>query len=230
MIETESGHMYETEDGTLVPSVTTILKILGAQELLKWANWLGYKHVSYADELARTSYKGTKIHQNVQRVVDPPKPWDEDIEYNNPQEKIFYETIAAKFRGFISQFHYETIFTEKEFVSKNLGYGGTIDWYAKIAGYNMLVDFKSSKQVRLKHLLQLGGYYPLMKEAGYPVEAASIIIVNERGCSLYPIREEVLIELSQYFQHVAYLYESLQDNRYLPESDKELLEELKKGI
>ena len=55
-------HVYTTEDGQVLPSVTTILQILGDKAIINWANHLGFKHISYEKELDRLAEAGTKMH------------------------------------------------------------------------------------------------------------------------------------------------------------------------
>ena len=221
-------HFYDGPDGTKIPSVTTILKIMVAEELLHWSNWLGFKHIKYEDELDRTSNIGTNIHRGVQLIVDPNSA--EPMVYQNSFDRAYYEDIFNRFRIFISQFSYETVFTEKTLVSPELGFGGTLDWYAKIGGFMLLCDFKSSKDVRLKHMLQLGGYYSLLKSQGYTVNGGSIIIVNNKTCKMYPVREPVLQEMADVFSHLVYIYKELNGGKYLPKADHQFLEELKKKL
>ena len=220
-------HIYDCPDGTQVPSVTTILKIIGYEEIYKWANYLGFRHITYQSEMDRTANIRNIIHAVCESVVDP-----ENVQYptiENEYDKIYYQNIRDRFKEFISQFTYQTVFTEKVFVSKDLGFGGCVDWYAKIGGYDMLVDFKSSKEVRSKHLLQLGGYYSLMKESGYNISAASIILVNVNEIRMYPINEEVLQQMSNAFLKLVDTYKTLEGGKLLPKADRKLLKALKEG-
>lgn len=217
-------HIYTCTDGSQVPSVTTVLQILGSPAIIRWANWLGFKHLDYDKELERTAENGTIIHQGVQYIVDPEHT--EPLTFKNGFESQYYDQIFNQFKAFISQFTYKTIFTEMSFTSSELGYGGTIDWYAEMSGFHMLVDFKSSKQVRLKHLLQLGGYMALLEAQGHPVDAAAIIIVNQKGCSMYPINRSTLMEMNSTFQKLVQLYPIIEGK--MPEMDKDLLVRLRK--
>ena len=51
-------HIYE-KDGKEYPSVTTIIQSLGSEEIVKWANHLGFKHLDYTKELEKTAVNGT---------------------------------------------------------------------------------------------------------------------------------------------------------------------------
>lgn len=217
-----TGHIYECEDGTKVPSVTTILKLLGSEAITRWSNYLGFRHIKYDEELERTADIGTIIHSCVQRVVDPSDS-TEIVEFKNQFDAEYFNSITEKFRKFISKFRYETIFTEKALASKTLGYGGTLDWYVKMAGFSLICDFKSSKQVRLKHLLQLGGYRNLLLENGFEVDGGAIIIVNKNECRMHVVGNEDMIVLSDIFNRLAIIYEMTKGGDLFIPNNRDLL-------
>lgn len=217
-------HIYECPDGKRVPSVTTILQLLGNKEIIYWANRLGFRHVDYESELNRLADDGTKMHLVVQHIIDPSIA-NEPITFKDKLEEEKYFKLAEKFSNMISDYSYNTIFTEKSFASSKLGYGGTVDWFAEMSGFNMINDFKSSKRVYMKHLLQLGGYYNLMTENGYNINGGSIILVNEKISSLYPVNEDSLKKLGDIFNCIFYVHQNVID-RMIP-YDNELLLKLK---
>ena len=197
-------HIYE-KDGKEYPSVTTILHSLGNDEIIKWANHLGFKHLDYEKELEKTSIIGTKVHDLLRGEIDP--SYKPEITYKDELERITLLGYVTRFRNFIQDYTYETIFTEKTFISESLGYAGTLDWFAKInQKYIMLNDFKTSKAVRLKHLFQLGGYYNLLHENGYEPDGASIILVNKKLCSMFPISKSELLYFAEAFNILAKFY------------------------
>jgi len=209
-------HLYKTVNDNIVPSVTTILDVLGNKNIIKWANILGFKHIVYEEELNRRANIGTKIHEILQCIVDP-KFHDNSIKFTSDSEKDFYIKTVERFTNIIKQVNYTTVLTETSFASDNLCYGGTIDWLANINGILILNDFKSSRQVQDKHLLQLGGYYNLLKEANYDIQGANIIIVNRYNCKFNPISLNDLIELGNTFNDIARVYFDL-EKTYKPDS------------
>lgn len=223
------GHIYECSDGTEVPSVTTILKLLGSEAIIRWSNYLGFKHIRYDDELERTADIGTIIHACIRKVVDPSDS-TEIVEFKNSFDADYFNSITERFRKYISQFSYNTIFTEKTLSSSKLGYGGTLDWYANIAGFNMICDFKSSKQVRLKHLLQLGGYRNLLLENGFTVDGGAIIIVNRNECRMHVVGIDDMIILSDIFNRLAELYSLTKGGDLFFSQNKDMLKELMKKV
>lgn len=217
-------HIYECPDGKLVPSVTTILQILGNKEIIKWANNLGFHHINYEKKLDSLAEEGTKMHLVMQHIVDETLH-EKPIEFVDKFEEEKYTLLADKFCNMIKDYPYTTIFTEKSFVSSKLGYGGTIDWFADMSGLKMINDFKSSKRVYMKHLLQLGGYYNLLKDNNYEVNGGSIILVNSKVSTLYPVNEESLKYLGEIFNHIYYIYTTIEDK--MVEYDNIILEKIK---
>ena len=219
-------HIYTTAEGKSVPSVTTVLDVLGSKEIIKWANYLGFKHVSYEDELNASATKGTKAHIMLQHLVDP-SLGKLEVQYRDVYEERYYSRVMENFLKEISQYDYSTIFTEKTLVSDKLGYGGTLDWYANMNGLMMLNDFKTSKKVRIKHLFQLGGYYNLMIDDGYNVDGGAIIIANDINSKLFPINKTQLEEFGIVFNMLRKVYDLYNEASII--HDPNLLNNLKRA-
>ena len=217
-------HIYECPDGKIVPSVTTILQVIGNKDIIYWANRLGFRHIDYETELGRLADEGTLMHSVIQHIVDPSLA-NEPIIFKNKLEEEKYLKLGERFSNMIKNYSYNTIFTEKSFTSSKLGYGGTIDWFAEMSGFSMINDFKSSKKVYMKHLLQLGGYYNLMVENGYSINGGSIILVNDKVSSLYPINEASLQRLGTIFNYIYLIHQNIVD-KMIP-YDNELLIKIK---
>ncbi len=197
-------HIYEL-DGKEYPSVTTIIHCLGNDAFIKWANHLGFKHKDYDKVMDEYSKFGTKVHAALQREVEG--NIGEPIKFSDFIEQTQVTTALGHFRRLMKQYEYETIFTEKTLISPKLGYAGTLDWLTKINfKYLMLMDFKTSKMVRFSMLLQLGGYSNLLREAGYTLDGAGIILVNPKLSTLYPINNIELQFYAEAFQKLAEYY------------------------
>ena len=121
-------YIYEV-DGKKVPSVTTIIHALSSDEIIKWANSLGFRHLKYEVELDKYAKNGTLIHDVLRGEVDP--NYTSQIEYKDAIHRTEVLGYITRFRNMIQNYEFETIFTEKTFISAKLGYGGTIDWFAK---------------------------------------------------------------------------------------------------
>ena len=201
----EGTHIYECEDGKKVPSVTTILKILGSESLMRWANRLGFEHKDYFNELNISARRGTLVHQCIQQIVDK-NATKVPISFANGFEERFVVASVDNFNRFIKKFPYETIYTEKPISSSKLGYGGTLDWYVKMADMKLIGDFKTSKSVYLKHLLQIGGYANILREQGEDPDGGFILTVNDQRAGIRFIDKDQLILLGKVFDHLAKYY------------------------
>lgn len=181
---------YE-KDGNKYPSVTTVLKLIsGNDDLMKWANYLGFKRKDLTKTLEESARFGTLVHSHLESIVDNSsesklKPKDNLDEYS-------LSKAINNFNRIFDGVDYTTIFSEKTIIGSTLGYGGTLDWMAKIGDYSILMDFKTSKKPRPGMFLQLGGYYNLLKSEGYDIDFGCIILVNEKECSIHPINGDTL--------------------------------------
>ena len=210
-------HIYE-KDGKKLPSVTTIIHSLGNEEIIKWANSLGFRHIKYEQELDKYAQNGTLIHELLRGEVD--SNYTPQVEYKDAMHRVEILGYITRFRNMIQNYEYETIFTEKTFISSELGYGGTIDWFANFFHkFNMLNDFKTRKAVRFSHLLQLGGYHNLLKENGIHIDGASIILCNKNISSLYPIGIKDLEWYGNAFQILANYYNMTWQVEMKPDMD-----------
>lgn len=182
---------YE-KDGNKYPSVTTILKLIsGNDDLMKWANYLGFRRKDLTKVLDESARFGTMIHSHLEAIVSN-SPVD-TIPPKDDLDKYSIDKCIANFNRTFKDIEYNTLFSEKTIISSILGYGGTMDWYVEMGGVNILMDFKTSKKPRPSMFLQLGAYYNLLLGEGYDVDLAAIILVNEKECSIHPISKEVLI-------------------------------------
>lgn len=195
-------HIYE-KDGKRYHSVTTILSVLGSKELMKWANSMGFKHIDSEKYTEDKAEFGTLVHAGLQKIVDP----GAEVEMIQPKNaKHAYEANKCyeSFERLIRGYQYETIYTEKTLVSPSLKYAGTMDWVVKLDDKVTLVDFKTSKMVTFKYLLQLAGYMKLLElEEGIMIERAGICIVREDRAWFTFFEKELLEEAYLVFQLLA---------------------------
>ena len=168
---------YRTEDGAIVPGVTTILGIIDKPALVKWANGLGLRGIdssTYVDETARI---GTLAHEMIQEHLGGPS-WD--------REAYTAEQVDQAENAVLSFFEWErqtgatmeTVEIEMPLVSGRFLYGGTIDWYGDIDGRRWLVDIKTSKALYPEHVYQVAAYHRLLLEHGMPVDGVRLLRVG----------------------------------------------------
>ena len=192
-----------------VPSATTILKILNKPALVHWANYLGFKGQRVTDVLDETSKFGTLMHSIVEAYVlnkyyiyiptDDIPTRDVYICLNNFLK--WYKTVKV-----------EPLYTEKSFSSYD--FGGTLDFYGKVDGKWTIVDYKTSKQIRLSMFIQLALYCILLERNNLPVEQVGIVLINNKsgGHKFLSIKEmEKYIDIAKLLIKIFHKYYNLNE-------------------
>lgn len=172
---------YRLPDGTPVPSVTTVINVLGLnkQALIAWAARLaaqGIDPLKYRDEVADV---GSCAHEMVRAYFAGQEP---NLAPFSAEQIALAKNALASFRQWIGKRKLEPILVEHPLVSTKYRVGGTIDWYGLIDGVHTLVDFKTASAIHLEHRIQVTAYREILREHGYPVKAVRIIrIGREEG-------------------------------------------------
>ena len=208
---TDSHKPYYNSRGEEIPSATTILKILNKPSLIHWANYLGFKHIDVEDELNRTSAIGTAVHEVINWILSKYYIILIDDDFINRRKLYPY---LNNFFEWYNHHSIEPIILEKEFISDNYNYGGTLDFYGKVDNLYTIVDFKTSKQIRLSMFIQLALYCILLESYGYTVEQVGIVLVNDKnGGHKFITREElqIYIDFAYKLVDIYHLYYELND-------------------
>lgn len=152
---------YKLDDGTKVPGVTTVLGILNKPALIKWANNLGLQGIDstkYRDEMADI---GTLAHQ---MIVDYFNKVETDTSDYSKNEIDLAENCLLSFWEWEKGHKIEVIMAERQLVSAQWGYGGTIDCLCFLDEEITLLDFKTGKAIYPEMLYQLAAYLNLFNE------------------------------------------------------------------
>jgi len=175
--------VYINADGERVMRITEIIKVLAKDQLMVWANMLGFKGIDYKKELERTANIGTMFHGVVEQLTDPKQlayidydaydvyGFQSRVEATNALKSFFqwYDELSVKYR---------VKFREKQVVGKH--YGGTID--CGIDGFEdpdkvIFVDYKTSPNFYLSQYLQLGGYVRVWEEVHPDVKVEGVMVI-----------------------------------------------------
>ena len=189
---------YRTESGRIVPGVTTVLGIINKPQLVKWANNLGLKGIDSAQYVSATARVGTLAHAMIQEHLGGTSVWERS-EYA-PGEIDLAENALLKFYEWEQQAgNVEAIMLETPLVSEIYSYGGTIDFYGVIGGKRWLIDFKTSDNIYVEHLLQCAAYWKLLCEQDLPVDGVRILRIGRDPVNGY--EEKILCgqEVENYF-------------------------------
>lgn len=185
--KTDNHHKYYTnKHGEHVMRVSDVIKTLAKEQLIVWANMLGFKGVSYKKELERTANIGSLCHAVAEAYFDPRRlaeiDYDEyDISYYGDKQEVRYalDNFFAWLKKFKKHHTYHVKFTELVVVGENLG--GTID--CGIDGWDdpkkvIFVDYKTSSSFYLTQFLQLAAYVMLYEEVYGPDTVEGVMVVR----------------------------------------------------
>lgn len=168
----EAGHLYRipAENGTLVPSVTQILKSEG------------FVDYSFCDELARD--RGSRIHEAVHFMVE------DDLDRSSLTEEV--EPYVRSAEAFLADMEAEVVTAEAIVFSALYGYAGKADLFAYLRGRRRLacIDWKSGAPVKATGL-QLAGY------AGAWLEMTGEAVIDRIAVHLTP-REPKPYRITEY--------------------------------
>lgn len=163
---------YYLADGTAVPGVTTILKVMNKPFLVPWANKLGLAGVDsskYTDEKAAV---GTLAHAMCLKDKA-----ELDLSEYSKVEIDQAENAFLKFCSWKKAHDLEPILAEEMMVSETFRFGGTPDFYGKVDGVLTLMDLKTGG-IWPEHYIQLAGYGLLLAERGHHVDQRILLNIG----------------------------------------------------
>lgn len=172
---------YRNRYGILVPSVTTILKVIGKEALMQWANSLGWKRKSLNKELDDASLVGTMAHAYVEAYIFNDRT--SLVNINVEIDSMPYE-LGNKVRKCIVSFmswwkenshHIKKVAYEVQLVTDF--YGGTCDFVCYYDGELTIIDFKTSSDFHPTMYMQLAAYAKMYEQL-YDVKVKRIAVLR----------------------------------------------------
>lgn len=169
-------------DGKRVPSVTTVLSTIGwgQENLLVWANNLGLEGKKHTEERQRAADIGTIAHQ---KIDDHLHRRQFKVPDDATQEMMDMANLAFRaYRDWEKVHHVRVVASEFQLTSTTKFFGGTPDSICEVDGETVLVDYKTSKWLFAKHVLQVSAYLDLIAECkGLQIDRAIILRVGKDG-------------------------------------------------
>jgi len=172
---TKAHTRYYSENGALLPGVTTITGMMDKPALVVWANRLGlegYDCTKYRDKAAEI---GTCAHLRILHYFKGTEP---DLSEFSADVIDKSDNSMIKFYEWLKDFEIEPMHVEQPFISEKYKYGGTIDFYGLLNGRPCLLDFKTSKGIYEEMIMQVAAYYRLLRENKLDVKGASILRIG----------------------------------------------------
>ena len=181
---TNGVRLYETPDGNLYPSITTVLSIRKKEGLFEWRKRVGNEVANYVARKAAT--RGTKVHHMCEDYLnnmeaDWPKEWEKHKKdflpyclFNQLKEKVFCHIgdIYAQEVG---------LYSDKYKVA------GRVDCIAEYRGIPSIIDFKTSTKQRNdewneNYYIQCSAYAEMFEErTGKKIDQIAVLVVTEDG-------------------------------------------------
>lgn len=219
-------HIY-TKNDKLYPSVTTVVGYFKPLEtfesLMKWSNFLGFKHKDYIKERDNKAAFGTAVHETVAGLLTN-TPVDKSVSDSLTINYLADYADAIKyFERFmmVEMIHpIDTIFSEETIVSEKLGYAGTIDWLGTYKNKTFLFDFKTSSSMHETMKLQLSAYRKLLKEEkDITIDGAAIVFISKKGVTLQEVSLDELDKVYKKFEIMLQLFELYRDDLVITQDD-----------
>ena len=184
---------YETPDGKLYPSITTVLSTRNKKGLFEWRKKVGDEVANY---VARTSAaRGTAVHHMCEDYlnnfpVDWPDKWKEHEKKFLPfcLFKQLENKVLQKIDNIRSQ--------ECALFSNKYRVAGRVDCIAEYDGKLSIIDFKTSTKERNdewneNYYIQASAYAEMVEEqTGTPIEQIVILVVTEDGAVQEFVKEK----------------------------------------
>lgn len=155
--DNELGRFYLKPDGTAVPSITTVLKIVNQQSINEWRQRVGEQK---ANEIStKASRRGTAVHYMCEDYI------------NNNHDNVFRGKMPVDIETFLSlknviDLNIDNVYTqEAPLYSDYLQLAGRVDCIAEWDGKLSIIDFKTSRKVKKKEWIE--SYF--MQTAGYAI-------------------------------------------------------------
>jgi len=181
-LKTKSHQKYKLLDGTIVPSVTTVLQNLGwnKNQLISWARreaQAGNDPDKVRDKAADI---GTLAHYLIECSL---KNELADVTDYAPSHLELATKAFEAYKQWSQDRNIELVGSELQLVSEQFKFGGTIDLLCKYDGQLSLIDFKTSKDVYADHKIQVSAYKKLLEENGHKIERVFILKISKEDGS-----------------------------------------------
>jgi hypothetical protein len=136
---TESGRKYFTPEGNAYPSITTVLSILGKEEIIAWRQRVGEEEANKVSRQAST--RGTAVHKLAEDYVDNKPDWKGK---HMPSNIATFNTLRP-----ILDAKLNNVWMQEAFLySDKLKTAGQVDCIGEWDGILSIIDFKTSKRVK----------------------------------------------------------------------------------
>lgn len=221
-----TGHSYEV-DGKSLPGVTTVLKMLPKPALIDWAgrttaeyavdHWNELAELRVSERLARlnkarfaerdaAARRGTDVHRLAER-------WQAGEDVIPPEELRGH---TESYFDFLDRLDVQAVAVETVVANRTVGYCGTFDLVADLAGERWMLDIKTGRsgiypEAALQQCAYMRAEVYLAADgtekplADLKVQRAGGLHVRADGWDLYPLDTSGIVW--DYFRHLVWLHQ-----------------------
>jgi hypothetical protein len=141
-----------------------------ADNLIKWAFSQGDTFEKYATALQKTADDGTAMHEAIENFfrwpsMSPDSPFPEEMATKLP----------SGFRAFVDKYNPRMAYMEQRFYDDTLMVTGQPDFVGYVGDKLVVIDWKSSKSVSMKHKLQAAIYAKNAQHEGSRAVGAMVV-------------------------------------------------------
>jgi len=134
---TASGRKYFTPEGNTYPSITTVLSILGKEQIQKWKERVGEDEAKKISTQA--SVRGTAVHQLAEDYLNNKEDWSKGA---MPTNLFAFNQIKPILDKNISSVWFQEVFL----YSDRIKCAGQVDCIGEYEGKLSIIDFKTSRK------------------------------------------------------------------------------------
>ena len=170
---------YQTPDGKLYPSITTVLQRRKMEGLMEWRKRVGDDVANY---VARTAAaRGTKVHQMCEDFLN--NEFDEETHKKN----FLPYTLFGQIKPVLSEKVDNIYAQECGLYSDKYMVAGRVDCIGEYNGIPSIIDFKTSTRERNddwneSYYIQASAYAEMFEErTGIEINQIVILVVTEDG-------------------------------------------------
>ena len=180
----DGGRAYETPEGKLYPSITTVLSIRNKKGLHEWRERVGHDVANY---IARTAaQRGTAVHKMCEDYLNNQHlAWPDEFEKHKSKNFLAW-CLFTQMRETLSNIN-NIKCLESSLYSDTLKVAGQVDCIAEYKGNLSVIDFKTSSKERddawnENYYIQTCAYAEMFKErTGQTVDKLVILVVTQDG-------------------------------------------------
>lgn len=163
---------YTLEDGTKLPSVTTVVGAQKKQAIMEWRQRVGEEEANRISK--RATSRGTNVHTICENYLNNKQDFMSGI----MPDAVEYFLSIKPYLNLINNIHYQ----ETALWSKQLGLAGKVDCIAEYEGVLSVIDFKTASRPKsrdsiLDYFWQTTAYALMYEELiGTPINDVVIIM------------------------------------------------------